>query len=110
VSSAATNGRAGAGQEVRLPKSQLRELARLVAAELADRQAGPGLTVREARQYIGVSDEFFRAEVMPEVAIVRRGKRRIYPRGDLDRWLLHNAQRLPAELVAGDNHEERRSR
>jgi hypothetical protein len=93
VTRAATNG------EVRLPASQLRELARLVAAELAAQQAGPGLTVKKARAHIGCSDEFFRAEVMPEVPVVRRGTRRIFPRGLLDAWLLENAERLPAELV-----------
>jgi hypothetical protein len=93
VTRAATNG------EVRLPASQLRELARLVAAEVAAQQAGPGMTVKEAREYVGVSDEFFRAEVMPEVPVVRRGTRRIFPRGLLDTWLLDNAERLPAELV-----------
>ena len=85
-----------------LPKSQLRELARLVAAELADQQAGPGMTVAEARDYVGVSDDFWREHVMPEVRIVRRGRRRIVPRRELDAWIERNAERLPAGLVEGD--------
>jgi hypothetical protein len=90
VSSAAANG------EVRLSRSQLRELARLVAAELAP--AGPGMTVREAREYVGCSDDFWREHVAPEVRIVRRGRRKIVPKGLLDAWLLEYADRLPAEL------------
>lgn len=88
--------------EVRLPRAQMRELARLVAAELAAQQAGPGLTVEEACRYLGVGWDFWREHVAPEVRIVRRGRRKIVLRGELDRWMLDNAERLPAELLRDD--------
>jgi hypothetical protein len=97
--------RAAVDGEVRLSRSQLGELARLVAAELAAQQAGPGMTVREAREYVGVSWDFFHEHVMPEVRVARRGSRKILLRAELDRWLDENA-----ELVLGDNHNERKPR
>jgi excisionase family DNA binding protein len=85
---------------LRLSPPQLAELARLVAAELA--AEGPGMTVKEAREYVGVSDDFWRREVLPEIRVVRRGRRRIIARAELDRWMRDNADRLPAELVEGE--------
>jgi hypothetical protein len=60
------------------------------------------MTVREARKYVGCSDDFWRKHVLPEIPVVRKGSRRIFPRGLLDAWLLDNAKRLPAELVEGE--------
>jgi hypothetical protein len=90
---------------LRLPPSQLRDLARLVAAELAAQQIGPGMTVREAREYVGVSDDTWRAHIAPYVPVMRVGRRKIVPRGELDRFMRERAERLPTELV-GDNHDE----
>jgi hypothetical protein len=102
VSRDAVNIRFAPGTELRLPPAQLKALARLVAAELADRQVGPGMTVREAREYLGVSDQTWRESIVPYIPVVRIGRRKIVPRGELDRFMRDRADRLPAELV-GDN-------
>jgi len=87
--------------ELRLPPAQLKALARLVAAELAAQSMGPGKTIAEAQEYLGVSDDFWREHVAPDLRIVRKGRRKIVPRAELDRWLDQNATRLPAELLEG---------
>jgi hypothetical protein len=106
VSRDAVNIRFAPETELRLPAAQLKALARLVAAELAAQRAGPGKTIAEAQEYIGCSDDFWREHVAPEVLIVRRGRRKIVLTGDLDRWMLDNAERL-AEVL-GENHNGRR--
>ncbi|MEJ7891404.1 MAG: hypothetical protein WKF94_02035 [Solirubrobacteraceae bacterium] len=54
------------------------------------------LTKAEAADTIGVSVDFFERHVMPELRIVRRGRRRLIPTDELGRWLDEMAaQTLP---------------
>lgn len=66
---------------------------------LSERQkATPRLAVNktEAAQALGVSVDFFDAHVAHEVRCVRRGRRRLYPLGELERWLEASAERAVA--------------
>lgn len=54
------------------------------------------LRIEEAAASIGVSDDFFREHVSPELAWVRRGRVRIVPVTELQRWLDENAERVLA--------------
>jgi hypothetical protein len=52
-----------------------------------------GLCQEEAAQALGVSVTFFAEEIRPELRVVLRGRRRIYPVRELERWLEENAAR-----------------
>ena len=41
----------------------------------------------ESATALGVSVDFFDEHIAPEVRVVRRGRRRIYPVRELERWL-----------------------
>jgi excisionase family DNA binding protein len=49
------------------------------------------LSKAEAAAALGVSIDFFEQHVMPELRVVRRGRRRLIPVRELDRWLGENA-------------------
>jgi excisionase family DNA binding protein len=51
------------------------------------------LSKAEAAEALGVSVDFFEEHVMPELRVVRRGRRRLIPTGELMRWLDANAHR-----------------
>lgn len=51
------------------------------------------LTKAEAAMSLGVSVDFFDEHVLPELRIVRRGRRRLIPLVELQRWLDISAQR-----------------
>jgi excisionase family DNA binding protein len=60
---------------------------------------GPGrlaLSKAEAAAALGVSVDFFEQHVMPELRIVRRGRRRLIPLAELERWLGENASKVLA--------------
>jgi excisionase family DNA binding protein len=50
----------------------------------------------EASAALGVSVDFFEQHVMPELRIVRRGRRRLIPLAELQRWLTENASMVLA--------------
>lgn len=50
------------------------------------------LNQEDAANYLGVGPEFFKHEVEPEIKIVRRGSRSLYPVGELGRWLEEHAE------------------
>lgn len=58
-----------------------RELPRLAVSKL------------EAAGMLGVSVDFFEQHVMPELRIVRLGRRRLIPVRELERWLDREASR-----------------
>jgi excisionase family DNA binding protein len=67
---------------------------------LARREPKPGpppprlaLTKVEAAAALGVSVDFLEQHVMPELRVVRRGRRRLIPVRELERWLDKNAVR-----------------
>lgn len=51
------------------------------------------LTPAEAAVALGVSRDFLDAHVMPELRIVRRGRRKLVPIRELERWLEESAVR-----------------
>jgi hypothetical protein len=54
------------------------------------------LTPPEAAAAIGVGPDFFDANVAPELRLVRRGRKRLVPVSELERWTAENAeQALP---------------
>jgi excisionase family DNA binding protein len=52
------------------------------------------LSVQEAAEALGVSEDFWLKYIADEVRIVRRGRRKIIPVTELQRWLDENGQRL----------------
>jgi hypothetical protein len=56
----------------------------------------PRLALRtgEAAIALGVSDDFFAAEIAPHVPCVRRGRLKLYSVRALEHWLDENAERL----------------
>jgi excisionase family DNA binding protein len=65
------------------PKPRPRE-ARAAVARLA-------FAPNEAAEALGVSRDFFDEHIAPELRIVRRGRRRLVPIGELERWLSEHA-------------------
>ena len=51
------------------------------------------LTPNEAAVALGVSRDFLDEHVMPDLRIVRRGRRRLVPVRELERWLDQEANR-----------------
>lgn len=67
------------------------------------------LSKREAANALGVSVDFLEEHVMHELRIVRRGRRRLIPVRELERWLETNAARtLESERPAlGESRSSR---
>lgn len=57
------------------------------------------LTPAEAAASIGVGPDFFDDQVAPELRLVRRGRKRLVPVAELERWTSENAQEPVAEEV-----------
>lgn len=51
------------------------------------------LTPPEAAAAIGVGPDFFDDNVAPELRLVRRGRKRLVPVSELERWMNENADR-----------------
>ena len=52
------------------------------------------LPEHEAAAALGMGASFFREHVMPDVAAIRIGTKRLYPVAELERWALEHAQRV----------------
>jgi hypothetical protein len=52
------------------------------------------LTRAEAAESLGVGITTFKTKIAPELPVVRRGKVRLYPVPELERWLDENAERV----------------
>ncbi len=50
------------------------------------------LTPPEAAAAIGVGPDFFDANVAPEIRLIRRGRKRLVPVHELERWTTENAE------------------
>jgi hypothetical protein len=50
------------------------------------------LTPGEAAAAIGVGPDFFDANVAPELRLIRRGRKRLIPVAELERWAAENAE------------------
>ena len=53
------------------------------------------LTKAEAAEALGVSVDFLEQHVMPELRVVRRGRRRLIALGELERWLQQSGEAVP---------------
>lgn len=60
---------------------------------MPDRPPPPRLamTVEEAARAVGMSESSFKRHVQPELRVVRRGRLRIIPVPEIERWLEVNA-------------------
>ncbi|HME04542.1 MAG TPA: hypothetical protein VKG38_16090 [Solirubrobacteraceae bacterium] len=58
------------------------------------------LTKTEAANSLGVSVDFLDAHIVPELRMVRRGRRRLIPVRELERWLEKNADLVDAQLAS----------
>lgn len=47
----------------------------------------------EAARMLSVSEDWFRANVVPEVRVITQGRMRLVPSFEIDRWLEENATR-----------------
>ena len=52
------------------------------------------LSVAEACEALGVSWDFWRQHVEPDIRMVRRGRRKMVPVRELERWLEREAEAL----------------
>lgn len=50
------------------------------------------LTPPEAAASLGVGATFFDTEIAPELKVIRRGRKRLYPVAELERWAAENAE------------------
>jgi len=71
----------------------------LVAGRAVTVAAVPRLTLspEECARSLGVSRNFFDLHVLPELRVVRRGRRRLIPIRELARWVTDSAARALAE-------------
>jgi hypothetical protein len=58
------------------------------------------LTPPEAAAAIGVGPDFFDANVAPHLRLIRRGRKRLVPVRELERWTAENAEGPVASEVA----------
>ena len=57
------------------------------------------LTPAEAAAAIGVGPDFFDANVAPELRLIRRGRKRLVPVRELERWSSENAEFVLGERL-----------
>lgn len=67
------------------PSIDVAKLAREIAKALPVERKALGL--QEAARSLGVSNDFFLAHIAPSLRIVRKGRRKLVPTAELDRWL-----------------------
>jgi len=63
------------------------------------RHSGPSggrlaLSKTEAAEALGVSVDFLEDHVLPELRVVRVGRRRLIPLAELERWLAQHSERV----------------
>jgi hypothetical protein len=57
------------------------------------------LTPSEAAAAIGVGPDFFDVNVAPQLRLIRRGRKRLVPVRELERWVAENAEAPMAEQL-----------
>jgi hypothetical protein len=65
--------------------------SKTVAKKLPSTIPRIALTPPEAAAAIGVGPDFFDAEVAPELRLIRRGRKRLVPVAELERWTRESA-------------------
>lgn len=58
------------------------------------------LTPAEAAAAIGVGPDFFDQNVAPHLRLIRRGRKRLVPVAELERWVAGNAEAPSIEWTA----------
>jgi hypothetical protein len=58
------------------------------------------LTPAEAAAAIGVGPDFFDANVAPQLRLIRRGRKRLVPVRELERWVAENAEEPMMEQLS----------
>jgi hypothetical protein len=58
------------------------------------------LTPPEAAACIGVGPDFFDQNVAADLRVIRRGRKRLYPIAELERWLAENAEQPMASAIS----------
>jgi hypothetical protein len=48
----------------------------------------------EAASALGASDDWFRAHVIPEIKLIRRGRKKLVPHSELVRWIAENSSKV----------------
>jgi hypothetical protein len=56
------------------------------------------LRLEEAAESLGVSLDFFREHIAPDLKVIRKSRVRLIPVSELDRWLDEMACALPSSL------------
>ena len=62
------------------------------------------LTPPEAAAAIGVGPDFFEENVAPELRLIRRGRKRLVPVAELERWVAQTASAPMIEQVGQSTH------
>jgi len=50
------------------------------------------LTPSEAAAAVGVGPDYFDAHIAPHLRLIRRGRKRLVPVAELERWVVENAE------------------
>ncbi len=50
------------------------------------------LTVPEAAASVGVGPDYFETYIAPHLRLIRRGRKRLVPVSELERWVAENAE------------------
>jgi hypothetical protein len=58
------------------------------------------LTPPEAAAAIGVGPDFFDENVAPHLRLIRRGRKRLVPVSELERWVAENAETAMVEQLS----------
>ena len=51
------------------------------------------LTPTEAARCVGVGRSYFYAQILPDLRVIRRGRKTLIPVGELERWISRNLVR-----------------
>lgn len=57
------------------------------------------LTPSEAAAAIGAGPDFFHANIAPQLRLVRRGRKRLVPVHELERWVAESAEKPMVEQI-----------
>jgi hypothetical protein len=80
-----------------------------MAKKLATAVPRIALTPPEAAAAIGVGPDFFEANVAPELRLIRRGRKRLVPVSELERWVADSAAVPASEEVGRSGRRSSRS-
>jgi excisionase family DNA binding protein len=58
------------------------------------------LTVPEAAASVGVGPDYFETYIAPHLRLIRRGRKRLVPVSELERWVTENAEVPMAEQLS----------